>query len=120
MTDQPDLSTLPQRMRYADAVLGEARDRYHADHRKDNAGWPATSWDGTGLRAYAEKWEAEDRAVAERDAQVEQLAREMFDANRPEHGRQQWDDPYEVVQGAYMAIARDLVESGWRKGDPAS
>lgn len=103
MSAQPDLSTLPQRMRYAADVLGEASNR---DFDGDS---PAYTWHPDVLRSRADKWEAED---ANRAVLVEELAQDLkehyFDRNLAGS-----DDVY------WRQRAGRLIESGWRKGDPA-
>jgi hypothetical protein len=99
MSEQPDLSTLPKRMRYAATVLREADARYDF-----NKVWPVEELEG-----FADQWEAEDRANGERDAMAEELAKTMFDIFAV---RDLNDEPP-------RNMARWLVDQGWRKGDPA-
>jgi hypothetical protein len=107
MTEQPDLSTLPKRMRYAAEVLREVnkREGMHSDF----------SWANCGLRALADRWESEDATAAERDALVEELAKGM--ALAVWNGIDHWADDY--VKALYLSCARFVVESGWRKGGSA-
>lgn len=99
-----DLSTLPQRMRYAAEILREADERYGARY----------SWNPDGIEIVAESWEEQDRAAAEHGAQVAELAADMFAANRKERGRRA-DAPWSSVCDIYLAIARTLIDDhGWR------
>lgn len=77
---------LPEQMRWAIEVLRRASERNN---------WGATSpWTPTELRRYADGWEAEDRAAAEREQQVEELARThpsgvaRYDIRKREDGAQ--------------------------------
>ena len=102
MSSRSDLSTLPQRMRYAAEVLAEAEVRYSQVAHE-------LGWDITGIRSVADKFESEDRADDEHTALIEELAKELSCAESvvlPE-------------RGFNYAKARRLIESGWRKGDPA-
>jgi phage terminase large subunit GpA-like protein len=92
---QPDLSTLPNRMRYAATVIDEADNRY---------GTHESGWDSGGLRQLADMWENDDRqAEAERSALADELATELYEAG------------WVKVSSAHVI---HLIESGWRKGDP--
>lgn len=105
--DHPDLSTLPKRMRYAATVLAEANERLASTTRA------AYLWATTSLIEQAGLWEVEDRATCDRDSQVEELARELWDAFTPtfpdhwfSHGTPRAD---------FRDSARKLIESGWHK-----
>lgn len=103
MTETPDLSTLPARMRYAKTVVDEADARYGSSH-------PWIPW---ALLNYADKWEAEDNAAAEREQVAEQLATELYLAggwpyialSEAAHGTQSW----------CRDTARKLAERGWTR-----
>jgi hypothetical protein len=99
MTEQPDLSTLPARMRYAADVLREADERYASKH----------SWSPDGLEIIADTWEDQDRATTERAAWIRELANTIYRAAG-------WsgNGPHEP----HLEAARRLIESGWRKGEP--
>jgi hypothetical protein len=94
VTDQPDLSTLPARRRYAAEVLGEASGRC-----PDDANW----WSPYSLCRFADKWEAEDREKADREALVEELVRDVSNS--------QWWQP--------KCMARTLIDNGWTKAADA-
>lgn len=110
MTEQPDLSTLPQRMRYAADVLGEADERYGSKH----------SWSPDGLEIYASKWEDQDCEAAELDTQIEELARKIYHVGFVVgmHNHRLAFEDYSGKE-AIQRTAKRLIESGWRKGDPA-
>lgn len=115
---EPDLSTLPQRMRYAADVVAEAQKRY-ADRPGDTAPWSAKH-----LRQFAVKWEAEDREVAEREDLVKELLKDLCEAMMPGCGSFLSDYIADNTDGSYVddtldRVARGLIESGWHKGDPA-
>jgi hypothetical protein len=95
MSEQPDLSSLPNRMRYAADVLDEANKQFGKI-----AGWYAGD-----LRGTASLWEAEE--LRRRNTARDQLSREI--------------KAVEVADAEYphWVIANALIESGWRKGDPA-
>jgi hypothetical protein len=103
MSEAPDLSTLPQRMRYAATVLEEAHERNGT----------TGDWCSRNLIIAAAKWECEERQAHER--LVEELAREMFVAG----GDRDCPTRERLEQRGYMSPARKLIESGWRKGADA-
>lgn len=106
MSGTPDLSTLPQRMRYAAQVIGEANDRLHYGTIEDLP--PPV------LRSLADEWEAEDRAAAEHEALVEELVQEIVQAVVPGLN-------INLVNLATTGdmelhnVARKLIENGWTK-----
>lgn len=67
------MSTLPERMRQAASAIDEADLRV--------SGELGNKWDSELLRRWANNFDAEDRAAAEREALVEQLAETMQGAN---------------------------------------
>lgn len=102
MDDTPDLSTLPQRMRYASQVMEEAAEEYH---RRYDA-WLFPHWQARHLPQFADQWEAEDRHEAdERQAQIDSLAEIIEDRFR-----------YHTASAAITArgAARKAIEVGWR------
>jgi hypothetical protein len=102
MPETPDLSTLPKRMRYAASVLEESAQRSGVKY--DIEYTPAL------LRADAAVFENEDREAAEhaaeRAALASELARELVLHLQDLRRNPQW-------------VALTLIESGWRKADPA-
>ena len=94
MSEQPDLSTLPKRMRYAAQVLEETNKRF----RDGCCLW---SWSPSSLGKYAQKFEAEDREAAEREALLDKLINEMR--------------PYCANIKEVKSAARKLIENGWHK-----
>lgn len=106
---EPDLSTLPKRMRYAADVLKEARKAHHSRPENGNSDWAAYAWDPTNLCYHADNWESEDSEAADRDAQIEELAQAMY---QQIYSVSRFQFPW------FQTVARNLVESGWRKGDP--
>lgn len=101
MTDQPDLSTLPQRMRWAAGVLEEANARYGHP--------PDCRWFPSSLRAEAEAVEDEDKEVAEREG----LAQELYRAGQGCHEALSQAD--KGVADWYRKIAQKLLADGWTK-----
>lgn len=104
MTEQPDLSTLPKRMRYAASVLEEATDWCNENQPGTN-----TVWNAYLLFKNADVREAEDREAAERKHIVEELAQELRDSSAKAPIRRTEE---------YRELAQHLVESGWRKEQP--
>lgn len=98
---EPDLSTLPQRMRYAAEVLSEADQRYGKLRMEDEC----FGWDAQSLHAVAQDWQDEDRR---RGAMVNELAADLTLAAGPT-----------IMVNIPFYIASKLVKMGWRKGDPA-
>jgi hypothetical protein len=89
---EPDLSTLPHRMRYGAAY----------------------AWKPDALEIEAEGWERRDLAAGELEATIETLAREMLDTRKCVSSvptSPTWGDLREV----YVRMARMLAEWGWRK-----
>lgn len=75
------------RMREAAAVLSEVSAELNPN---DAAGWCVTHWSSSMLHAQADKWEREDAETAEREQLLEDLARELYDAEREGEGKP-WD-----------------------------
>lgn len=68
---------LPVKMRSAANVIEHARvERF--EHRGKKP-WPVSDFVAQDLRKLASEWEAEDKAAAERDALVEDFARELYE-----------------------------------------
>jgi hypothetical protein len=101
MTEQPDLSTLPQRMRYAAAVMREATKRLDMEMLYPFSSPP--TWAAWALERRADIWEKANSV--EREALVEELAQQLMelDANAT------------IFVKGYSSSARKLIESGWRK-----
>ncbi|MFV8317170.1 hypothetical protein [Mycobacterium sp. 23] len=103
----PDLSKLSSRMRYAADVLEE----FNTDHPNlYNADAP---WRPSELLREAAHVEAEE-------ALVEQLARELFAAQRrcfPDRpDLEAWETAWGSTRQNCINLAEMLVESGWHKG----
>lgn len=96
--------SLPDRMREAAKVLREADRRCHGRIE----GWTPLDLEGT-----AEAWEAEDNAAAEREAMVEELAREVYAVIWGASGAT-WER--NASKEIMRAHARRLIAAGWRKG----
>lgn len=116
MPETPDLTTLPQRVRYASGVLQELRQK---DAEFDAIYWDL-SWRGIGAQGLlccaAKRIEDEDRAVAERQKWAGELARDIAKARGIDA-----DWPYldALTQRECLEQADRLLVSGWRKGgDP--
>lgn len=93
---------LPLRMREAAKVLREADQRRYPDYHQGNEyGWYPRELEGVADRFEREDKEAEHRAKAEQDAMVEKLYADLLKV---------WTDE------SPSALARRLVEAGWRKG----
>lgn len=109
---EPDLSTLPQRMRYAAEVLESASQRLTAEY-PDRLGY----WYPNDLRIKAHDWEAKDRAAAERDTEVEELAKLLYTSiyNGPPGDTPPWNSRSNMTKSAYQRQARKLIDAGWRK-----
>lgn len=101
MTDQPDLSTLPQRMRYASTVIEEAAREYH--RRDPQGGWLARNWRSTDLVSYADLWERVDR-----EADLRKL--DELGGIIAEHFRALGVSGYNV---AARGAARKAIDAGW-------
>lgn len=110
MTDTPDLSTLPKRMRMAADVMDEAKKRLDIEVYGESQGERA-EWHSDALRKRADIWERADGDPVE----VEKLAADV----RRAHGDYLVAGNPDVVHLASLKIAHKLIESGWRKGDPA-
>lgn len=96
--------SLPQRMREAAEVLREADRRCHGRIE----GWTPLDLEGT-----AEAWESEDRAKAEQEAAVEELAKwlSIHIGTWPED---EWH--LRAKPNYWHDKARELMDAGWRKG----
>lgn len=91
---QPDLSTLPKRMRYAADVMDEAKTRLDAE-RGNRDDFFGSEWHSYALRRRAQIWE---------DAgPVDELTRKLAELGSP------------AATGGYAQVARKLIESGWHK-----
>jgi hypothetical protein len=97
-------STLAQRMRLA-AVTLEEFNRDHRDLYSIDAHWRPSE-----LRREAEHVEAEEREKAEREEQVEELARDVFNGS---YQNLVWPDSTNA--NVYRKWARAAVENGWHK-----
>lgn len=107
MTEQPDLSTLPKRMRYAATVLAEANERLNElNILGKQTGY---LWGSSSLIKEAGLWEESDRAAADHDTQIDELARQIHAYDLPPR------TGFFEVRDMYRAIARSLIESGWHK-----
>lgn len=97
---EPDLSTLPARMRYAAGVLEDAAARYW--------GYPSPdfSWAPAGLRNLAVIFDDQDRATVEREQMAADLIRDLQAVESPNFGLAE-----------YIDIATHLVDAGWTKAD---
>lgn len=98
MTDKP----LSQRMLEAADTITELNARYQY-------GPEYSGWGPAALRKEAPHVEAEERDAAEREAQVQALEHDLRGLTISGLSRGE----------AFTVCARKLVESGWRKGDPA-
>ena len=122
MSEQPDLSTLPKRMRYAATVLAEADARYARYTRKQMVD-DCFGWDSQSLQSVADEWEAQDREVAEHKTLIENLAREMFTEQgrlypKHENFKLPFDEAGAGSQSNCRRLAAALIDAGWRKVDP--
>lgn len=98
---------LPIKMRAAAVVHEEASLR-----ERDDA---STMWSARDLRRWADDWEREDAEKAKADQEVEELARELWEAH-PEYQRSVfWHCVSESVKSEYLDFARRLVKAGYRK-----
>lgn len=97
--------SLPQRMREAAPVLIEAAARAGVSVRAQEWAHVADS-----LIAFADRWEAEDRVKAEREALVEEFASRIYHYLTG----QSWLGAGSVDD--YRDAARKLIDAGWRKG----
>jgi hypothetical protein len=92
--NEPDLSTLPKRMRYAADVLEEAAERAQIENENE--------WTPTMLRADASIWENLDNVAEQLQAQQNALMQELHDTLH--------DTGF-----AYGEAATRLIQRGWRK-----
>lgn len=110
MSHQPDLTTLPQRMLWAADVLAEANERYNLH--------PDAPCSASWLRNEARHVEDEDKEAAEKDALVEDLARELFNAQSARYPNRNelkaWDEAG-TCRDDSMGLARALIDNGWTK-----
>ena len=102
----PDLSTLPHRMRYAATVLEEVSTAWSERSGCELYGLPCEmSWTAQSMSNTATRWEDEDRSGDELVSELAPLLSAICDeALAKDRG--------------YVYVARRLIESGWRKGDP--
>lgn len=98
---EPDLSTLPQRMRYAAEVRDEANARI--------GDWDGKRFGGSWL-TYADMWEAQDRADSEKVAQSHALAEELWEAFLVDYHTDSITEKLKI-----LGICRRLVDDGWKK-----
>jgi hypothetical protein len=110
MSEQPDLSTLPKRMRYAARVLEEATERELRENVFEERKWSAE-------RLLDRAGEFNKADYAKRQKLVEELACELW--GLPPGAAMGWSKAKESYQEVARSAARKLIESGWRKGDPA-
>lgn len=105
--NEPDLSTLPQRMHYAAEVVREASQRL--GHGVDS------QWRQGTLRKFARQFEAEDAT----ETKVEELAEEIRAADVKNSTGYVAKDRMQLksCKEAYVPVARDLIDAGWRKGE---
>lgn len=107
--------SLPQRMREAAKVLREASHRHGTGHVDDERGANEMKWNAVKLGHWADRWEAEDNAAAEREAMVEELARWLYSYWPTSYP---FDEDKSGAKALYMAQARRLIDAGWTKADP--
>jgi hypothetical protein len=103
---EPNLSTLPERMRYAAEVLEEVTSRA----RRRNVIGDLSVWSTEDLWAFADEWETWDEENAK---PVEELAQFIHEA--PGGSCCNWDELTEEWQTVMRGYARKLIESGWHK-----
>lgn len=110
MSQQPDLTTLPERMRYAASVINAVNRR-----ASDLQQMPPIDreWNSSSLHRWADAWEVED------DVPVGELAEELLKAQRLAYpAREDLHTNSKAGENARI-LAAHLIESGWRKGGPA-
>lgn len=112
MSETPDLSTLPKRMRYAADVLQDVLNHHGVISHFDLVNfWSPGSW-----RYYAASFEAEEKAAAEHEQQVEQLAKTMCDGVAERVSTFAWgDDRNRWNREIYRQAARAAIAAGWTK-----
>ena len=97
---------LPQQMRAAAGTVYDANERHHS--------WgQGASWSPFDLEQWANTWEAEDRAKAEQDAMVEELAK-WLSINIGNWPLDEWH--LRLKPDYWHDRARELMGAGWRKG----
>jgi hypothetical protein len=110
MTDQPDLSTLAGRARYASEVIEEI----NAHPASKGCGVPhrgrADLWNGALLRSFASQSAAIERADAEVEALATDIGLVVY----------HFGDSDPRMRAMFRRQARALIAAGWRKGGPAS
>ena len=105
MTEILVAATLAEKMRFAADVLEEASKRYNVAH-------PASgSWTAQFLRKEARHVEDEDQETAEREAMVEELAKQIARL----FGGTNFSNFSAEMQQAYRRHARALIDAGWTK-----
>ncbi len=101
MTDSQPLS---QRMRELAPVLSELNQRY--DYQPGYAGWGPEE-----LLREAVHVEAEEHEAAQRDVLAADLAVAVYQAR----GGLPWSAAPPDIRDAYLAVAKVLVDDGWRR-----
>jgi hypothetical protein len=96
-------------MRWAAGVIKEAKTEFFS--RTDNNSWLAHNWSSGDLAFYADEWEAEDNAVAERERLVEQLAEALFALS----GIKGYEFMHQNHKEHWRKQARQLLAAGWTK-----
>ncbi|MBB3752432.1 hypothetical protein FHT44_004944 [Mycolicibacterium sp. BK634] len=110
-----DLSTLPERMRFAAAVLDEARAEFRRrGDSQANPDWDGLAWNKADLCTLASRWEDADQAL------VEELAMDLQAALVVSVGAYPWakieaSPDHHWVMDARRKEAQALVDAGWTK-----
>lgn len=103
-------------------LLADGLERVNRELVDDN-GEPINNlnsyWRASELRREAAHRRTEEKEMAEEEAQVQALAREIFEAQRSKYltrsDLDSWDGAGQPREDA-TAIARTLIENGWRNG----
>lgn len=99
---------LPERMLEAAETLREASARRNGG-RLNAPGPERTQWNAIHLEEFAESWQEQESAEAERNAVVDTLALVMY----AESGTgTEWSDSSKCLRDVYLDRARALVASG--------
>lgn len=109
---EPDLSTLPKRMRFAAEVLKEARETFHSRPENDRSGWLANHWTSSDLLNHAAAWERADAAKAAEDADLRQLTVELQSV----YSRVLQPSSADWAEQEARIHAQQMVSLGWRRG----
>jgi hypothetical protein len=80
------------------------------EQQVDTMASPLNSSEIAGLRQILEEHFGHDSHATAQD-----LARQMFQRLNKTDGRIEES----ILEDVYLRVARELIESGWRKGDPA-